>query len=100
SWNGTRSSASSVAMATSPSGVRAEHTWGGSGPCRDRVAGCERARSGVYRARVDGAKSPQAVTLTVALGNLTGGAVETSVIPSSPLTATESRRPPRAHGPP
>jgi hypothetical protein len=34
------------------------------------------------------------------LGNLTGSAVETSVIPSSPLTSTESPRPPRAHGPP
>jgi hypothetical protein len=63
------------------------------------LRGCERARSGVYRARVDGAKRTHAVTLTVALGNLTGGAVETSVIPSSPLTSTERPRPPRAHGP-
>jgi len=64
------------------------------------LRGCERARSGVYRARVDGAKRTHAVTLTVALGNLTGGAVETSVIPSSPLPPTKSPRPPRAHGPP
>jgi len=101
SWNGTRSSASSVGMAAAPSGVRAEHTCGGS----DGLPG---SRGGAVNGLVEECtgrvmKEEGAVTRShrpVAPGTLTGGAAEASVIPSSPMTAPESPRPPRAHGPP
>src|SRR5262249_51255317 len=101
SWNGTRSSASSVGMATAPSGVRAEHTCGGSelGPGSRGGA----VKGVIWGGYVRVMKEEGAVTRShrpVALGTLTGGAVGTSLMWSSPRTAPESPRPPRAHGPP
>src|SRR5262245_20160762 len=80
---------------SAPSHVRRER-W----PAWIAWRGCERARRGVYRTREEGGRRGHAVTQIGRARTLTGGVVEASVIPSSPLTVTESPRLPRAHGPP
>jgi hypothetical protein len=90
-WNGTRSSASSTAMARfcfeSP---RRAHVGRSGAPGQIALRGSERARSRIYRIPDAGARCGQAVTLTVGLGNLTGCTAESRVIASSRLSSTEN----------
>src|SRR6266852_3107556 len=79
-------------MTRSPSGVRAEHTWVGSGaPARVALQGSERAHEKAYRTPVDGTSRESAKgvieALTVTLGNLTEGVVR-STMPCSASRVT------------
>jgi len=90
--NRTRSSAlSAVAWHDSPSGVRAEHTWVGSGaPCTDRAAGLLNGLETSVSTRDEGARYGQAVTLgTLRNGQFGRGKVIGSTSGASPFSAPQ-----------